>query len=75
MAQQQNNMQQNGNQGRGNKPFKIKPMTIVYLVLLIVIGYLLLGGNGSSAPKQPITWERLQPILERHDYEIGRAHV
>ncbi len=62
-------MQQNGNQGRGNKPFKIKPMTIVYLVLLIVIGYLLLGGNGSSAPKQPITWERLQPILERHDYE------
>ncbi len=69
MAQQQNNMQQNGNQGRGNKPFKIKPMTIVYLVLLIVIGYLLLGGNGSSAPKQPITWERLQPILERHDYE------
>ena len=69
MAQQQNNMQQNGNQGRGSKPFKIKPMTIVYLVLLIVIGYLLLGGNGSSAPKQPITWERLQPILERHDYE------
>ncbi len=69
MAQQQNNMQPNGNQGRGNKPFKIKPMTIVYLVLLIVIGYLLLGGNGSSAPKQPITWERLQPILERHDYE------
>ncbi len=53
---------------RGNKPFKMRPMTIIYLVLLVVIGFLLFGGNG-SAPKQPITWDKLQPILERHDYE------
>lgn len=69
MAQQQNNMQQNGNQGRGNKPFKVKPMTVVYLVLLVIIGYLLFSGSGGTTAKIPITWERLQPILERHDYE------
>ena len=53
---------------RGNKPFKMRPMTIIYLVLLVVIGFLFFGGSG-SAPKQAITWDKLQPILERHDYE------
>ena len=53
---------------RGNKPFKMRPMTIIYLVLLVVIGVLFFGGSG-SAPKQAITWDKLQPILERHDYE------
>ena len=67
--QQQNNKQQGGNQGRGNKPFKLKPMTIIYIVLLVFIGYLVFGGSGSSSIKQPITWERLEPILEKHDYE------
>ena len=56
-------------QQRGNKPFKMRPMTIIYLVLLIVIGFLFFGGGSNSAPKQPITWDKLQPILERHDYE------
>ncbi|MBR4505894.1 MAG: ATP-dependent zinc metalloprotease FtsH [Bacteroidales bacterium] len=28
-----------------------------------------LFGGGGSASKQPITWERLEPILEKHDYE------
>ena len=68
MAQQANNNQPSQPNNRGNKPFKMRPMTIIYLVLLAVIGFLLFGG-GSNAPKQPITWERLQPILERHDYE------
>jgi cell division protease FtsH len=38
-------------------------------VLLIVIGFLFFGGGSGSAPKQAITWDKLQPILERHDYE------
>ena len=68
MAEQQNRKQMNQQQ-RGNKPFKLKPMTVIYIVLLVIIGYLLFGGSGGSTPKQPITWEKLQPILERHDYE------
>ena len=67
--QQQNNKQQGGDQGRGNKPFRLKPMTIIYLVLFVIIGFLLFGGGGGSSMKQPITWERLEPILEKHDYE------
>ena len=66
--QQQNNKQQGGDQGRGNKPFRLKPMTIIYIALFVIIGFLLFGGGGSSM-KQPITWERLEPILEKHDYE------
>ena len=69
MAQQNNNQQPMQPNNRGNKPFKLKPITIIYLVLFVVIGVLLFGGGSGSAPKQPITWERLQPILERHDYE------
>ena len=68
MAEQQNRKQPNS-QGRGNKPFKIKPMTVIYLALLIIIGYFLLGGGGGASSKVPITWDKLQPILERHDYE------
>ncbi len=68
MAQQPNNRQPN-NQGRGNKPKWSRPMYIIYGVLMIVIAWLFFGGSGGSAAKQPITWERLQPILERHDYE------
>ena len=64
----QENKQPN-TQPHGNKPFKMKPMTIIYIVLLVIIGYLLFGGSNGSALKQPITWEKLQPILERHDYE------
>ena len=68
MAQQNNKQQPMQPNNRGNKPFKMRPMTIIYLVLLVVIGFLFFGGSG-SAPKQAITWDKLQPILERHDYE------
>ena len=68
MAQQNNKQQPMQSNNRGNKPFKMRPMTIIYLVLLVVIGFLFFGGSG-SAPKQAITWDKLQPILERHDYE------
>jgi cell division protease FtsH len=69
MAQQNNKQQPMQPNNRGNKPFKMRPMTIIYLVLLIVIGFLFFGGGSGSAPKQAITWDKLQPILERHDYE------
>ena len=68
MAQQQNNKQQNM-PSRQNKPKWSRPMYIIYGVLMVVIAWLFFGGSGSTASKQPITWERLQPILERHDYE------
>ena len=68
MAQQQNNKQQNM-PNRQNKPKWSRPMYIIYGVLMVVIAWLFFGGSGSTASKQPITWERLQPILERHDYE------
>ncbi len=68
MAQQANNQQPSQPNNHGNKPFRLKPMTIIYIALLVIIGYLLFGG-GNSTMKKPITWEKLQPILERHDYE------
>ena len=60
---------QSANQPRGNKPFKVKPMTVIYIVLLCVIGYFFLGGGNGATQKVPITWEKLEPMLERHDYE------
>ncbi|MBR3782879.1 MAG: ATP-dependent zinc metalloprotease FtsH [Bacteroidales bacterium] len=44
-------------------------MSIIYIALFVIIGFLLFGGGGGSSMKQPITWERLEPILEKHDYE------
>ena len=35
---------------------------------MIAIAYFMFSG-GSSATKVPIQWDKLQPILERHDYE------
>lgn len=69
MANNSNKRQPQQQNNRGNKPFKMRPMTIIYIIMLIVIGYLFFGGGSGSAPKQPITWDKLQPILERHDYE------
>ncbi|MBR6292153.1 MAG: ATP-dependent zinc metalloprotease FtsH [Bacteroidales bacterium] len=43
-------------------------MYFIYIAILIALAFSLFGGGGSSS-KQEITWERLQPILEKHDYE------
>ena len=73
MAAQQNNRQQDNKQPKkpqlGNKPFKMRPITIIYIVLMLIIAWLFFGGSGGATPKVPITWERLQPVLEKHDYE------
>ena len=71
MAQQQNNNQQQpkpNRPDRGKRPWWSKLIYVVYVVILISLMYGLFGGGG-SASKQPITWERLEPILEKHDYE------
>ena len=69
MAQQQNNNQQPNNPNRGKRPKGSVVLYIVYGVIMIGIAYLFFGGGGGRAAKQPITWDRLEPILERHDYE------
>ena len=43
-------------------------MYFIYIAILVALAFSFFGG-GSSSTKQPITWERLQPILEKHDYE------
>ncbi|MBR4229731.1 MAG: ATP-dependent zinc metalloprotease FtsH [Bacteroidales bacterium] len=43
-------------------------MNIIYIAILVALAVSFFsGGNASS--KQAITWDRLEPILERHDYE------
>lgn len=65
MARQQNNIPKNA--PRGNKPKMSRWLYIIYAVIMVA---LLLGmfGGGNSA-KQPVTWDKLATILERHDYE------
>ena len=53
---------------RNRKPKGSRIMYFIYLAILIALAFSLFG-NGDSSSKQPITWERLQPILEKHDYE------
>lgn len=69
MAAQNNQPQQPPQRPNNNKPKGSKVIYIVYGVIMILIAFLLFGGDGKSSPKQEITWERLQPILEKHDYE------
>ena len=64
----QNNQPQQPKQNRGNKPKGPRVMYIVYGVIMLVIAYLFFG-TGSATTKKPITWDKLQPILENHDYE------
>ena len=70
MADQQNKNQrpvQNPN-NRNRKPKGIRVMNIIYIAILAALAFSFFNG-GNSSSKQPITWERLEPILERHDYE------
>ncbi len=60
-------MQNNPN--RGNKPKGSKVMRFIYIAIFVAFGYFLLFGGGETAGKRPITWDKLEPILERNDYE------
>ena len=72
MAQQQNNNQQQPNKpnntNRGKRPWWSKLLYVIYIIIMIFLIWGLFGGGG-SAGKHAITWERLEPILENHDYE------
>lgn len=57
------------NPNRGNKPKGSKIMRYIYIAILMVLGYFFIFGDNSTAGKQPITWDKLEPILEQHDYE------
>ena len=53
---------------RNRKPKGSRVMSFIYIAILVALAFSFFGG-GNSISKQPITWERLEPILERHDYE------
>ena len=68
MPKQQNNQRpQQPKQSKGGKPIGSRILYIVYGVILLLLVFNLFGNDGAA--KQQITWERLEPILERHDYE------
>jgi cell division protease FtsH len=71
MANQNNQQQQPNkpNAPRGKRPWWSKLLYIVYIGIMLALIWGLFGGGGGSASKQPITWERLESILEKHDYE------
>lgn len=52
---------------KNGRPMGSRILYIVYGVILLALVFGMFGGNNSA--KIPITWERLEPILERHDYE------
>ena len=75
MAQQADNPQQPRQPqhqrptGGGKRPKGSRMLYIVYVVIMLVLVWVLFGGGGSSSVKQEITWDRLEPILEKGDYE------
>ena len=69
MAQQPNQQpsQRPGNQNK--RPRGSKVLYIIYGVIMLGLVWSLFGNGGGSSSKREITWERLQPILEKGDYE------
>ena len=67
MAQQANN-QQPRKPGNGGKRRGSTVLYIIYGVIMIALSYSFFGSDGSASKRQ-ITWERLEPILEKHDYK------
>ena len=65
MAKQQNKIPNNN--PRGNKPKMSRWLYIIYGVIMVALLFGMFGGGESS--KQPVEWEKLSLILERHDYE------
>ena len=67
MANQPTNQQPNPN--RNKKPRVPRVMYIVYGVIMLLLLWSLVGGKNGSSGKREITWERLEPILEKEHYE------
>lgn len=67
MAQQANN-QQPRMPGNGGKRRGSTVLYIIYGVIMIALIYSFFGSDGGASKRQ-ITWERLEPILEKHDYK------
>ena len=66
MAKQQNKM--TNNTTRGNKPKASRWLYIIYGVIMVALLFGMFGGGNST--KQPVNWDKLSLILERHDYEL-----
>ncbi len=70
MADQQNNYQQQPQRpNRNKKPKGSRVLYIIYGVIMLALLMSLFGGNGNGSGKQEITWDRLEPILLKGDYE------
>ena len=69
MANQPNNQQPAPNPNRNKRPRGSRVMYIVYGVIMALLLWSLVGGKNGSSGKREITWERLEPILEKEHYE------
>ena len=73
MAEMNNNRQGGGRKPNqpgmtpGQAPKRSWIIYVIYGIILVSLGYLLLGKDGGGKP-QPIKWAKLEYILERHDY-------
>ena len=69
MAQKQPNMQGKPNPNRSNKPRGSRVMYIIYIAIMLFLVWQLLGSKDGGSAKQEITWDRLERILEKEQYE------
>lgn len=66
----QNNPQQPNNPNRNNRPKGFWVVRVLYGVVIAALLYaFLFGGGEKNGAKREISWERLEPILEKQDYE------
>ena len=65
----QNNQQQQRPNNQGKRPKGNRFLYIVYLVIMLALVWSLFGGSGGSSSKREISWDRLEPILEKEQYE------
>ncbi len=63
-----NNQQQKGQGKPDKKPKGSVIMYIIYVVVIIALGSILIGGEKENKPKE-LEWERLSQILVNHDYD------
>ena len=73
MAEMNNNKQDGGRKpnqpgmNQGQSPKKGWFVYVIYGIILVLLGYFLLGKDGGGKP-QTIKWAKLESILEKHDY-------